>query len=92
MLAHRPGMTGKIPLTQMSASVAALRRFSGKCCFQVIYFKSNISFSPACQTSPKARVETIRLTHAVKNAWPSRFLAGLTNLMALEGAGEVEKG
>jgi hypothetical protein len=60
---------GGAPLTQTSASVADMRRFSGKCCFQVIYFKSNISFSPTCQMSPKARVETIWLTHAVKNAW-----------------------
>jgi hypothetical protein len=62
------------PLTQTSASVAVVRRFSGKCCFQVIYFNSNISFSPTRQTNPKARVETIWLTHAVKNARASRLL------------------
>jgi hypothetical protein len=30
----------------MSESVAEVRLFPGECCFQVIYFVSNIFFSP----------------------------------------------
>jgi hypothetical protein len=74
----------------MSEIVAALRRFSGGCCFQVIYFKSNIFFSPPIEASPRARAETARLTHAVNNAWRVGIRTGLEQLAPLEG-GEAEK-
>src|ERR1700737_5651797 len=77
MLAHRPGTTAIwAQFTPMSATVARLRRFSGECCFQVIYFNCSFSFSPPCRVSPKARLATIGLTHAVKNTWASRFWGG----------------
>jgi hypothetical protein len=43
--------------------------FPSRCCFQVIYFISNIFFSLPTQPHPRARVETVRLTRAVKNVW-----------------------
>src|SRR5690348_15700398 len=63
--------TTRHPSRKRQKAVAAVRRFSGRCCFQVIYFKSKISSSPPARTRPTARVETIGLTHAVKNAWAS---------------------
>lgn len=46
--------------------------FPDECCFQVIYFNSNISFCFAIETGLTAGLETIRLRHAVKNAWVRR--------------------
>jgi hypothetical protein len=64
-MAITPKIAPKITLK--SATVALLRPFSGECCFQVIYFVSNISSSPPAEVSPTDCVETVRLTHAVKN-------------------------
>jgi hypothetical protein len=33
--------------TQTSETAAIMRRFSGHCCFQVIYFVSDIFFAPS---------------------------------------------
>ena len=64
--------------------VAALWRISSaECCFQVIYFNSNISFVPLIETRLRPGVETIRLRHAVKNAWARRqtgILQGLQDI------------
>jgi hypothetical protein len=68
------------PLTQMSATVAPLRRFSGRCCFQVIYFDANIFFSPAPNDTDGERVDTIWLTHAAQNARDGRRLPGLNHV------------
>lgn len=46
--------------------------FVAECCFQVIYFNSNISLVPLIETCARPTVETVRLTHAVKNAWARR--------------------
>jgi hypothetical protein len=43
------------------------RIFPAECCFQVIYFISNISFVPPAGGPWRLRVETIWLTGAVKN-------------------------
>jgi hypothetical protein len=48
-----------LSLAQMSETVARVRPFTGKCCFQVIYFKPNISFSPPPSDTEGIRVETI---------------------------------
>jgi hypothetical protein len=50
----------------------ARRTFPDECCFQVIYFNSNISFADPIETGLTAGVETTRLTRAVKNAWVRR--------------------
>jgi hypothetical protein len=47
-MAITPKIAPKITLK--SATVALLRPFSGECCFQVIYFVSNISSSPPCRS------------------------------------------
>src|SRR6185295_18772183 len=47
---------------------AALCHFRDKCCFQVIYFVSNISFVPSIETRSATGGETVRLRAAVKNA------------------------
>ena len=44
-----------------------LCHFRDKCCFQVIYFVCNISFVPLIEVRSSARLETSRLTDAVKN-------------------------
>jgi hypothetical protein len=54
-------------ITLKSAIVALLRPFSGECCFQVIYFVSNIFSSRPCRVSPTTVAETIWSTHAAKN-------------------------
>jgi hypothetical protein len=43
--------------------------FPDECCFQVIYFVSDISFVARSESAAKPRIETCWLTHAVKNAW-----------------------
>ena len=71
-----------------------MAHFVAECCFQVIYFNSNISFVDPIETSLAAGVETLRLTHAVKNAWVRRQ-TGVSEwfaqaFVASVGAGEVE--
>ena len=65
--------------------------FADECCFQVIYFNSKISFVAPIETSLKTGVETVRLRHAVKNAWVRRqtgFLIGFAwHSRAPDGAG-----
>jgi hypothetical protein len=68
-----------LSLAQMSETVARVRPFSGKCCFQVIYFKPNISSSPPPSDTEGIRVETIWLTRAVKNTWEGRCLRGFNH-------------
>jgi hypothetical protein len=81
MLSHRPGMTAsdeqiprKAVLTIMpSQERHHMWRLCGGFPASVVFksftlFRTFHSLSPA-QASPNARVETIRLTHADKNAW-----------------------
>src|SRR5215218_3051522 len=65
-----PPRTGR--LTQSSGRRPLCGKFPDECCFQVIYFNSNISFVERHETSLAAGLETIRLRHAVKNAWVRR--------------------
>jgi hypothetical protein len=49
-------------------------------------------FLSPTQASPKARVETIRLTRAVKNAWAGRFFWRFEQILNPQsGVGEAEK-
>jgi hypothetical protein len=56
-------------LTQSSGAGCARGTFPDECCFQVIYFVSNISFSAPSEQGPTAAAESVWLTYAVKNAW-----------------------
>src|SRR5262249_15974210 len=54
-------------IAHMPESVALVRLFAGECCFQVIYFVSNIFFISRSPNGPASRVETIRLTRTTNN-------------------------
>jgi hypothetical protein len=63
-LARNDGQTSR----DRQEQVARCRAFTDGCCFQVIYFNSNISFLPPAEVSAKASVETGWITHTVKDA------------------------
>jgi len=53
----------------LSGAFGAIRTFPDECCFQVIYFNSNISFLHLIEAGLGPDAETVRLINAVKNAW-----------------------
>jgi hypothetical protein len=61
---------------QIPATMSAVRPFPGECCFQVIYFVANIFSSPLAERVWRPRVETIRLTCAVKYGWQTGVFTG----------------
>src|SRR6516165_3396748 len=56
----------KTPRALVRAHIGAARTLPDECCFHVIYFNLNIPLFRPARTPEPARVETIRLTSAVK--------------------------
>jgi len=71
---------------QIPATMSVVRPFPGECCFQVIYFVTNIFSSPLAGRVWRPHVETIQLTRAVKYGWQNRrFYRVWTTLTAPAG-------
>jgi len=62
------------------------RIFVAKCCFKSFTLIRTFPFFPLSETRVRPSVETIRLTHAVKNAW-ARRQTGLAAVFAKEFGG-----
>ena len=65
------------PSRDRQGQVASCGTFADQCCFQGIYFISNISFVSPTEMSAEASMETGWITHAVKNAWAKPALCGV---------------